>query len=91
MKITYNQLLILAIILGVGWSFTVGMAYHSMFISHSKERQQANLISEISKENRALKIEVNGLIELMKIKDNQFIGHYTHTEVKSDFRIVNRR
>lgn len=91
MKITYNQLLIFAIIMGIGWAFTCGLTLNSANYIKSKDSEQAEKIAELSKENENLKIEVAGLTRLIKLKDNQNICHYSHVEVKHDFRIVNKR
>jgi Na+-translocating ferredoxin:NAD+ oxidoreductase RnfG subunit len=91
MKITYNQLLFLALISALGFSFMCGMNYKETHLIKSNDSEQENKISELLKENENLKIEVSGLTKLIKLKNNQNISHYSHVEVKHDFRIVNKR
>jgi hypothetical protein len=82
---------LLALILGVGFSFMCGMNYKETHLIKSNDSEQADKISELLKENANLKIEVAGLTKLIKLKNNQNIAHYSHVEVKHDFRIVNNR
>jgi len=91
MKITYNQLLLLALISALGFSFMCGMNYKETHLVKYNNTEQEDKISELLKENDNLKIEVAGLTRLIKLKDNQNIAHYSHVEVKHDFRIVNKR
>jgi len=91
MKITYNQLLIFAIIMGIGWAFTCGLTLNSVNSIKSKDSEQSEKIADLLKENDNLKIEVAGLTKLIKLKNTQNIGHYSHVEIKHDFRIVNKR
>jgi hypothetical protein len=91
MKITYNQLLLLALISALGFSFMCGMNYKETHLVKSNNSEQEDKISELIKENANLKIEVAGLTKLIKLKNNQNIGHYSHVEIKHDFRIVNKR
>jgi cell division protein FtsL len=91
MKITYNQLLLLALISALGFSFMCGMNYKETYLVKSNNSEQEDKISELSKENANLKIELAGLTKLIKLKNNQNIAHYSHVEIKHDFRIVNKR
>jgi len=91
MKITYIQLLLLALISALGFSFMCGMNYKETHLVKSNNSEQEDKISELSKENANLKIEVAGLTKLIKLKNTQNIGHYSHVEIKHDFRIVNKR
>lgn len=91
MKITYNQLLLLALILALSFSFMCGMNYKENHLIKSNDSEQEDKISQLLKENENLKIEVSGLTKLIKLKNNQNIAHYSHVEVKHDFRIVNKR
>ncbi len=90
MKITYNQLLLFALISALGFSFMCGMNYKETHLIKSNDSEQEDKISELLKENENLKIEVSGLTKLIKLKNNQNIAHYSHVEVKHDFRIVNK-
>lgn len=91
MKLTYNQLLIFSVLCCIGWVFTLGMSYHSMFTINAENKRDSQEISKLQKEKQNLQIEVQGLIRLMKIKDEQSVCHYTHREIKHDFRIINKR
>ena len=91
MKITYNKLLLFALISALGFSFMCGMNYKETHLVKSNNTEQEDKISELSKENANLKIEVAGLTKLIKLKNTQNIGHYSHVEIKHDFRIVNKR
>jgi hypothetical protein len=91
MKITYNQLLLFSLISALGFSFMCGMNYKETHLVKSNNSEQEDKISELSKENANLKIELAGLTKLIKLKNNQNIAHYSHVEIKHDFRIVNKR
>jgi cell division protein FtsL len=91
MKITYNKLLLFALISALGFSFMCGMNYKETHLVKSNNTEQEDKISELLKENANLKIEVAGLTKLIKLKNTQNIGHYSHVEIKHDFRIVNRQ
>jgi len=67
------------------------MNYKETHLVKSNNSEQEDKISELLKENANLKIEVVGLTKLIKLKNNQNIGHYSHVEIKHDFRIVNKR
>lgn len=91
MRVNNNQLiavivgLLFCIVFILGCTLTVGS------IMIEKINTQRITIDSLQKENAEIKIENKGLWGLIKIKDNQYIGHYTHTEVVSKFRIVKRR
>ena len=91
MKLNNNELI--AVIVGLGFviAFIFGISTATSAIMLEKINAQRLLNDSLITENTAIKIENEGLWNLIKIKDNQFIGHYTHTEIKSDFRVINKR
>lgn len=90
-NLTKDQLIIIVVSLCIGWAFTLGMTTVVGGILTNNCKKQLDTIGKLSRENKMLLIEVKGLTRLIKIKDDQSICHYTHTEVKHDFRVINKR
>ena len=90
MKLNNNQLL--AVIIGLGFSiaFILGVTTISISQVTSGYNRLKSENTTLKSENANLKIEVNGLMRLMELKD-KVICHYSHTEVKHDFRVINKR
>lgn len=89
-RISYNHLLLLVIILGVGWVFTLLLSTASLFSLKSENMQLIRKSDSLKNENKNLNIEVKGLIRLMELKD-QDICHYSHEVVKHEFRVINKK
>lgn len=90
MKLNNNQLL--AVIIGLGFyiAFILGVTTISISQVTSGYNRLKSENTTLKAENANLSIEVNGLTRLMELKDKE-ICHYSHTEVKHDFRVINKR
>ncbi len=89
MKLTYNELIAVLVGLGLAIAFILGITTISVTqtISISSRLKSENAI--LKAENANLNIEVKGLTRLMELKD-QDICHYSHREVKHNFRVINK-
>lgn len=90
MKLNTNQLIAVIIGLGFAIAFILGITTVSIsqvITSYNKLKTENTALKS---ENANLKIEVNGLMRLMELKDKE-ICHYSHREVKHEFRIINKR
>ncbi|MFN9318966.1 MAG: hypothetical protein ACK58Q_00060 [Chitinophagales bacterium] len=91
MKLNNNQLIAVIIGLGLAIAFILGITTFSIsqvLTAYNKIKIENTTLKA---ENNEIKIENKGLWNLIKIKDDQIVCHYTHTEVKSDFRVINKR
>lgn len=91
MKLNKNQLLAVIIGLSFAIAFILGITTISIsqvLTSYNKLKTEN---SNLKAENKEIKIENKGLWNLIKIKDDQIVCYYTHREVKSDFRVINKR
>ena len=89
MKLTYNQLITVLVGLGIAIAFILGITTISVTQNISISSRLKSENATLKAENDNLKIEVDGLMRLMKLKD-QDICHYSHREIKHNFRVINK-
>ena len=89
MKLTYNELIAVIVGLGLAIAFILGITTISVTQTISISSRLKSENATLKAENENLKIEVDGLMRLMKLKD-QDICHYSHREVKHNFRVINK-
>ena len=89
MKLTYNELIAVIVGLGLAIAFILGITTISVTQTISISNRLKSENATLKAENENLKIEVDGLMRLMKLKD-QDICHYSHREVKHNFRVINK-
>ena len=90
MKLTYNELIAVIVGLGLAIAFILGITTISVTQTISISSRLKSENATLKAENANLKIEVDGLMRLMELKDKE-ICHYSHREVKHDFRVINKR
>lgn len=90
MKLTYNELIAVLVGLGIAIAFILGITTISVTQTLAISSRLKSENATLKAENDNLKIEVDGLIRLMELKDQE-ICHYSHTELKHDFRVINKR
>lgn len=90
MKLNNNQLIAVIIGLGLAIAFILGITTISVTQTISISSRLKSENATLKAENANLKIEVDGLMRLMKLKDEQNICHYSHREVKHNFRLINK-
>ena len=89
MKLTQNELIAVIVGLGLAIAFILGITTISVTQTISISSRLKSENATLKAENENLKIEVDGLMQLMKLKD-QDICHYSHREVKHNFRVINK-
>lgn len=90
MKLNNNQLIAVIIGLGLAIAFILGITTISVTQTISISSRLKSENATLKSENANLKIEVDGLMRLMELKDQE-ICHYSHREVKHEFRVINKR
>ncbi len=89
MKLNNNQLIAVIIGLGLAIAFILGITTISVTQTISISSRLKSENATLKAENANLKIEVDGLMRLMELKDKE-ICHYSHREVKHNFRVINK-
>lgn len=90
-KITKAHLIILSIGLASVCLILIGAMTVQTSVYYSLNKNRVSKIDSLEKENVLLKEQVQGLTNLITLNDSLGIWHYSHTEVKSEFRIIKNK
>lgn len=86
-----NKLIAFIVLILVGWVFTLGVTSTIVTLVQTKYSTTQQKLDSVSTVNKNLTIENNGLWNLIKLKDSQEVGHYSHTEIKHSFHVLNKK